>query len=240
MDTEKPSNGPDLLACIAPVLQLAAPLKQQSSLTNDIEAFRSALLTSFDEFEKRCYSEQITASVMQEAKFALTAFVDERVMTSGVDFRVDWMSRPLQLEFFGNNRAGEEFFERLDKLRKSPDQRGTLLEVYFVCLQLGFEGVYKIKGLEQLKALLVDVRAQLEDLKGPVNLALSDNGAPEEGFAMKVGRNVPYWLILSLTLSMITLLFTGFHYVINAEAGQSQTHIDKKIEVLSQLNNTGQ
>lgn len=230
---------PDLLACIAPVLKQVMPLKQKNGVETDLDSFRIELLSAFDAFESACYSEQITASTMQEAKFALTALVDESVMTSDRDFKFDWMSRPLQLEFFGNNRAGEEFFERMDNLRKAGESKLDLLEVYFVCLQIGFEGVYKVKGLEQLKSLVIDIRAQIEDYRGPVPTQLSENGLPQEGFAMKVGRNVPYWVILAVCLSVIVLLFVGFQFVLNKSTNSSNLNLEKNIAVLTELDKTG-
>ena len=176
----------------------------------------------------------------KKLRFALTALIDEMVLTSQVSFRIDWMSRPLQLTFFGNNRAGEEFFERMDNIRRAGEAKRTLLEVYFCVFAIGFSRYYKVKGLEQLKALMVDLRGQLEDYTGPVPITLAEHGAPDEGFAMKVGRHVPYWLILTICVCFIVVLFTGFHYVINQGANDSNTHIDKKIEVLTQLDNTGQ
>lgn len=230
----------DLVACISPVINALTPLKLKQSTNLELEEFRENLITSFDEYERNCYSQQVTTSLMQEVKFALTAMCDEFVMSSGTHFRMDWMSRPLQLEFFGNNRAGEEFFERLGKLRTGGEQKLAALEVYYICLQLGFEGIYKVKGIEQLKALIVDVRAQIEDIKGTPSSQLSDNGIPVEGFAMKVGRNIPYWVILAICLGSIASLFAGFHYVINKQATQSTQVIDNQIEVLTQLNKTNE
>jgi len=227
---------PDLLACIAPVIHALMPLKIHSDVSKISNNFRDEIIECFDQFERKCYENQITTSQMQEAKFALTATCDELVMSSGASFRMDWMSRPLQLEFYGSNRAGEEFFERMEKLRMGSENKVKTLEVYYICLQLGFEGAYKIRGLEQLKALMVDIRAQLEDASEVVNLKLSTNGTPSEGFVMKVGRNLPYWVIFSIGLCLIMFLYMGFHYAINSKAKLSQQAIETKLAVLSQLN----
>ena len=228
----------DLLACISPILHALMPLKVSQDSANIPDDFRSTIIDCFDQFERKCYENQITTSQMQEAKFALTATCDELVMSSGVSFRMDWMAKPLQLEFYGNNRAGEEFFERMEKLRMGSEDKFSVLEVYYVCLQLGFEGAYKVKGLEQLKALIVDVRAQLEDHNGTPEITLSANGAPSEGFVMKVGRNLPYWVILSIGLSIIMFLYMGFHYAVGHSAKASDLRIDKQLEVLKQIDKT--
>jgi len=229
-------NTTDLLACIAPVIHALMPLKLHNDVSTISGDFREHIIECFDQFERKCYENQITTSQMQEAKFALTATCDELVMGSGASFRMDWMSRPLQLEFYGNNRAGEEFFERMEKLRMGSENKLKVLEVYYICLQLGFEGTYKVKGLEQLKALIVDIRAQLEDSTPVVDTRLSAHGTPSEGFVMKVGRNLPYWVIFSIGMSLVMFLYMGFHYVISKEAKTSNQAIETKLAVLKQLN----
>ncbi|SFC95616.1 type IVB secretion system protein IcmH/DotU [Pseudoalteromonas denitrificans] len=224
-----------LLSSISPVISELVALKLGKNKDITCEAFRSEIISCFDSYERDCYENQITTSYMQEAKFALAALVDEMVMSSGHAIRMQWMSRPLQLEFFGNNRAGEEFFERLDNLQKAGESKASVLEVYYLCLQLGFEGAYKVKGLEQLKALIIDIRSQLEDANGAPDIRLSSNGIPTEDFVMKVGRNIPYWVIFSVILSMIVMQFVGFHFLISDQANSSKQHIDKQIEVVSQL-----
>jgi type VI secretion system protein ImpK len=230
MDVNQKS--PDLLACIAPVIHALMPLKVREDISQISANFRDQIIECFDVFERKCYENQIPTSQMQDA---LTATCDELVMSSGASFRMEWMSRPLQLEFYGNNRAGEEFFERMDKLRMGNEDKLKVLEVYYICLQLGFEGAYKIKGLEQLKALMVDIRAQLEDASGSTNMQLSSDGVPQEGFVMKVGRNLPYWVIFSIGLSLIMFLFMGFHYVISSDAKNSNQVIETQLAVMQQM-----
>ncbi|WP_404389752.1 type IVB secretion system protein IcmH/DotU [Pseudoalteromonas phenolica] len=230
---------PDYLACITPVINELALINQDAQSLSSVEACRSRLLASFDVFEKLCYSQQVPASAMQEMKFALTALVDERILTSELEFKLDWMSRPLQLEFFGNHRGGEAFFEKLDALRKGGETKLHVLNVYYVCLQMGFEGIYKIRGLEQLKALIVDVRAQLEDAIGTAPRTLSENGAPSENFAMKVGRNVPYWVIMSVSAFVVVMLFVGFHFVTDKLSKNSNLETAKHQAVLQQLDKAG-
>ncbi|MFC6271090.1 type IVB secretion system protein IcmH/DotU [Pseudoalteromonas fenneropenaei] len=237
METSKQS---DYLACISPIINELAVLSQVKKQVDSAVDCRERLLSAFDHFEKQCYSQQVPASAMQEMKFALTALVDERILTSNLDFKMEWMSRPLQLEFFGSHRGGEAFFEKLDALRKGGDTKLEVLSVYYVCLQMGFEGVYKIKGVEQLKALMVDIRAQLEDAFGAMPRLLSDNGVPAEGFAMKVGRNVPYWVIMSVCLSVVVMLFVGFHFVTDKQARNSNQEAAKHQAVLEQLDKAGQ
>jgi len=76
---------------------------------------------------------------VEEACFALVAFVDETVLRTPWAGHDEWLREPLQLQLYRTNKAGDEFFEHLERLR--PEQTAAR-EIYFLCLALGFEGQY--------------------------------------------------------------------------------------------------
>jgi type IV/VI secretion system ImpK/VasF family protein len=86
----------------------------------------------------------------QEAAFAAVAWVDETMLKLAAWEHVNrWKASPLQLELYQTRNAGEEFFERLARLR--PEQQ-AIREVYFEALGLGFTGRYFL-GQEDAQAL---------------------------------------------------------------------------------------
>jgi type VI secretion system protein ImpK len=76
---------------------------------------------------------------IEEACFALVAFADEMVLRTPWLGHDDWAREPLQLQLYRTNKAGDEFFEHLERLR--PEMTAAR-HVYFLCLALGFEGQY--------------------------------------------------------------------------------------------------
>ncbi|WP_351190196.1 DotU family type IV/VI secretion system protein, partial [Shewanella sp. TB4-MNA-CIBAN-0142] len=56
-----------------------------------------------------------------------------------------WELNPLQLDLFGSQIAGNEFFERLDGLREQGERRLPALEVYHYAMLLGFQGKYRLE-----------------------------------------------------------------------------------------------
>ena len=85
---------------------------------------------------------------LAEARYALVAFIDEQVMRSDWAGRAEWMARPLQLELYRENTAGENFFVRLRALLRAGD-RPVAVEIYYLCLVLGFQGAYRDGGEPQ-------------------------------------------------------------------------------------------
>jgi type IV/VI secretion system ImpK/VasF family protein len=60
--------------------------------------------------------------------------------------REEWLREPLQMQLYRTNRAGNEFFAHLARLR--PEQIAAR-EVYFLALALGFEGQYQGQAAER-------------------------------------------------------------------------------------------
>ena len=94
----------------------------------------------------------VSAEEYNEARFAICAWVDEALLSSSWQGRGEWQKDSLQRRFFQTSDAGEEFFERLNRL--GPQQRDAR-ELYYLCLAMGFKGRYHQAGdeplLEQLK-----------------------------------------------------------------------------------------
>lgn len=71
--------------------------------------------------------------------FPIAAFIDEKILCSNLKEKNKWVKNKLQKTFFNTDKAGEEFFDRLEKLT---DEQKDLRMVYDLCLVLGFKGKY--------------------------------------------------------------------------------------------------
>ena len=132
---------------------------------------------------------------IQRAVFALVAFIDETIIASEWDQREQWLANPLQLQLFNRYDAGEEFFATLDKLRRRPEHERELLELYFLCLALGFRGRYRFIGKEKLLELLETTYSELKRADSKHSLTLSPHGSGEEGVLKTISRELPVWFI---------------------------------------------
>lgn len=104
-----------------------------------VPALRAHLLGLLDGFAKHPEAQAFPPDEVEEARFALTAFADEMILRTEWAGREEWLRDLLQLHLYRTNRAGDEFYDHLNRLR--PDQVHAR-EVYFLCLTLGFEGQY--------------------------------------------------------------------------------------------------
>ena len=166
---------------------------------------RRQMKSLFVSAESRARRLDVNPRDVEDAKYAVVAFLDEVVLNSDWSYRDDWSSQPLQLEYFGTNLAGEEFFTRLDGLMKEQPGRGELLEVYFFCLALGFEGRYRVLGKERLRGLIADVQARLQALRGGSS-ALAPHWKPEKSGRMGAVAGIPVYLIPLLGIAGLVLI----------------------------------
>jgi len=214
-----------LLECTQGLFALAAELKRGDRGASLGEDFRERVIRACDEMERLGFEARISAQDIRDAKYAVVAYIDEAVMSSEWPGRLEWMAEPLQVSFFGDHLAGEKFYERLAELRQRGEQARDVLEVYFVCLQLGFEGMYRLRGLEQLMALQVDLQAQIDNYQRNLEPRITPGAAPAEGMLQQVRQQVPLWVIPTVTLSLAVLAWLGFQAALAHRAGTSAEQI---------------
>ena len=102
-------------------------------------ALRSRFMSLLND-AKRC-ADETGRDPKADAQNAVVALIDETVMNSDWEHSEEWGQEPLQLHYFGQFVAGEDFFHRLDALLKDNDPE--LLEVFYTCLCAGFRGMYR-------------------------------------------------------------------------------------------------
>jgi type VI secretion system protein ImpK len=175
-------------------LSLVLAVRQAASVT-DAPAIRARALELKSKLEDDARRAGFSGPDVEAATFALVGFLDEAVLRSSGPARETWIARPLQLEFYGAMVAGEEFFDRLDRLRKEREARIEALEVYATCLAFGFQGKHAFAGPERLRAMLGEVEADIAAVRGTGRRALAPHAArPDDAQGVAAGTVIPTWM----------------------------------------------
>jgi type VI secretion system protein ImpK len=146
------ANKNDLVAFAGPVFDLILRLKAGIvAPSNNLRPQVAALLL---DFEKRAERYRFNHKIIQVAKFALAAFVDETVLTNNFPLKDEWEKYPLQLEYFGEQLAGNKFFEKLSGMLKQIEVTADAVEIYYVSMLLGFKGRYAVYEHEKLLSIM--------------------------------------------------------------------------------------
>jgi type VI secretion system protein ImpK len=144
-------------------------------------------------------------------KYAFCATVDELILMSQFKVREAWQRQPLQLQFFGEQLAGEQFFAKLETLRREGAPRIQILEVFHMCLLMGFQGKYIIEGSEKLNYLTARLGDEIAHLKGS-RAAFAPHWAPPDQVTNRLKNEVPLWIIASVFALLGVLAFTGLRW----------------------------
>lgn len=188
---------------------------QQARQGGSADAVRVRFRQLFDEAERTGGALGKTPETLQQARYAVAAFVDEMISTSQWPQREDWSARPLQYEFFREHVAGEEFFNRLDAVRRGGGDQ-DLLGVFYLCLILGFEGKYRLHGAEKLKALIAELAQELRATQDGA-VPLSPRGKRPDELIEAVKRGLPSWVVLVASAAVVFFFYVALSFVIRQD-----------------------
>ena len=144
----------------ADALSLATQLARARDLPAP-EELQQRIGTMFEVMARRFREDGLADDDLNNARYALCAFMDEQVLRSSWPGRQQWLAQPLQLVYFNENTAGEGFFARMEALERQPN-RGNVLQIYYLCLALGFQGKYAVHSREAFGALFDHVSAEVD------------------------------------------------------------------------------
>ncbi len=180
---------------------------------NDVETFRRRMKAALQECEREAGVAGYPSADVRDAAFAVVAFLDETILSSRDPRAEEWRKRPLNIELFGQAVAGDLFFDKLldiERRRDSPEL-ADLLEVYLLCLLLGFEGRFAPPLRGEASRIADRLRRRIESIRGlDYRLSPPLQFLPEAPRARADSGNWRWW-ILGSVLGAI-LLFVLFRW----------------------------
>ena len=191
----------------------------------DPAALRARALELKSRFEREAGEQGFSASDTDDAVFSMVAFLDETVLNGRGSARDTWIARPLQLELYGRQLAGEEFFERLERLRKDREARIEALEVACCCLAFGFAGRFKLAAPEKLTALLEDVQRDVSAARGAGFSPLAPNSARRHEAVAETRQGLAWWIPVALFVPAVALSFLLVWWFARIGAGHTASAI---------------
>ncbi len=181
----------DLVRFAGPVFDLI--LRVKSGAVEPSNKLRPKIAQMLEDFEKRAERYRINHKIVRVSKFALAAFVDEVVLTNNFPLKDEWEKNPLQLEYFGEQLAGNKFFEKLESMLGQINQTADAVEIYYVCMLLGFKGKYAVYEQEKLIMTLQNTANALVKAGKIVPTELSPNWLANDQPEPPKKRGVPVW-----------------------------------------------
>lgn len=215
-----------LAETFAPCFTLILKLRAGNEF-GDPDTLRRRTKELLDDAEREALRTGVSPEQIRTAKFALVAFIDETVLSSDWSQKETWASTPLQLELYDQYDAGEVFFDRLEQLRENPKANAEALEIYYLCMTLGFKGKYQIHGQERLREIIEQTYEDLRRLPDLAGKDLAPHGAPRGQVAEEVKSKLPAWVIAAAAALLGLLIYTGMLLYIDDAAHDTANSIQE-------------
>jgi type VI secretion system protein ImpK len=160
----KPEN---LALVFQELLTVGERLRSFRQQVTDPYSFRAQLWAGIKQADEEARRRGYSADDIELAVFAVVAYLDESVLSLRSPIFADWPRQPMQEERYGHHIAGEVFFQNLQKLmgRTDSNELADLLEVYYLCLLLGFAGRYAMGGRGDLRAIVMQTGERIQRIR---------------------------------------------------------------------------
>lgn len=182
-----------LAAALQEAFTATVRLRTNRQMAPDAASFRSHVKGLVAAANEQALAAGYDRHTVKLGIHALIAFLDESVLNSTQPMFADWSRQPLQEEVFGEHRAGETFFTNLGQLlgADASQELADVLEVYALCLELGFRGRYGAGDGGELHRLAELARQKIQRIRGE-SVEISPLWAPPPDERLPASRDV--WL----------------------------------------------
>lgn len=178
------------------------------------ETLRRRVLQLFEAMKTRAHKGGAMPNEVEDARYALAAYLDEMIQYSEWPGKEEWSSKPLQALLFSESKAGSRFFERLAAVRK---RSRAATEVFYHCLVLGFMGEYRITSPHELDDLIEDLRRELTAGMGK---AISVHGKPPEAMSLG-GRQLPLIPLAAGCLLLAVIVIVALYLALTSSQSEA-------------------
>jgi len=222
-----PAQGRDNLALIyQEVLTAIARFRTNRQVATDAGVFRNQMKAAIRAAEAAAMASAYPVEDTRLATFAVVAFLDESILNSGDPVFADWPRMPLKEELFGGHNAGEIFFHCIDRLlaRGDSPQVADVMEVFALCLELGYRGRYSLSGQEGVRPVLSAMGEKMQRIRGGPGPLSPHWAPPHDAVRTKAydpwARRLAFGALGFLLLAL--LLFAVFKVSLNSGASDLQ------------------
>jgi type VI secretion system protein ImpK len=209
-----------------PILQAAAPLlaiasRLQSTVVQaDVASLRHQAMQEVRVFDDRLRAAGVAPEDALVARYLLCTFFDSAVLNTPWGAQSDWSGQSLLVMFHKEKSGGEKFFQILERISAQPARYIDLIELQYVCLALGYEGMYRIdeRGKSRLAELQHNLHRIIRDARSLRDEDLSVHWKGVEDRRNPIFRYVPWWIVAAAGAAVLVTAFVVYHVRLNAAA----------------------
>ncbi|WP_133770282.1 type IVB secretion system protein IcmH/DotU [Pseudomonas graminis] len=245
---------PTLKDLVQDFISMALILRRGRQVTS-VSAFEDSVDRFFAALEREARASNYSVEQVKDTQYALCAFLDESVLRAKMPEapvvakaegstpsanaaleapaeKVNELRRhievsPLQFRHFGVHLAGEGFFDKIETLRADVKRNLDVLEVYHLCLALGFEGKFSVgEGKDQLRYLANTLGQDIARYRKTPK-ALSPDWALPDQVSQMLRHEVPVWVYLALIALVCLAVYLTLDWLLGKDVALLSEHISQ-------------
>jgi type VI secretion system protein ImpK len=217
---------PTLAILATDILLIGVKIRETANL-GQADQLKRLLTAYFKDFERTCLSHGKPAEAVEQAKYALAAFIDETIINSESPCRENWIEAPLQSVFFNDNLAGENFFKRMETMLPDLKRHLDVIEVYYLALALGFQGRYRLSGPEVLPNVVRNLLKRIEGVKGAPPKSISPAAYVHPGVKGREKSGRPFVIGAAIFLTVSVLLYLVMMLASNGALDPARSTVER-------------
>lgn len=172
-------------------------------LGNEVRAFESQL-------RELGYKQETTIA----ARYIICTALDEAVLNTPWGSESAWAQRTLLSVFHNETSGGEKSFVIIERMGQAPMDNIDIIEFFYICLSLGFEGKYRFvaRGRDSLDRIKDDLFSIIRRSRGEYERTLSAKWHGLGSVRKTLSHYIPTWVIVVVALALLFFSYTGFRY----------------------------
>ncbi|MFN3483123.1 type IVB secretion system protein IcmH/DotU [Rhabdaerophilum calidifontis] len=204
-----------LVEAAGPILLLLGRLRA-SLMHARFADLMDQVASAIEAFEKSVRAEGVGAETARDATYALAATADDIVQNIPSEDRQIWTQYSMLSRFFGERVGGVRFFELLDRAKADPHANVDLLELMYVCLSIGFQGIHRTAGggAAALQSIQRNLYETLRRVRPRTTLDLSPHWQGQDIPPPAARLRVPFWSVAAVAGVVLAGIYITFRLLL--------------------------
>jgi type VI secretion system protein ImpK len=222
-----PIYNPILEVC-SPILSLLLRIQEQE-VPLDEKLYQEFVL-ALTLLEEQAHLHLLTTAEVTKIKFALIIFCDEVILHNRLSSHQQWPQYRLQYSLLGIDDGDALFFQHLDKLLKNSKHNINLLELYYLCLELGYQG--NSMDNTQLLRLKVIINQEIIRVKGQPNRVVGQYCRDDYLALMTSKKTMSPASIMIIGIFLFMISFGAVEFFLREKIQQQQYYVKEQVQLL--------
>ena len=221
-----------LLTTLAPIILLTSKVKSSTDHIN-IDELRTNIQEQIEYCQSINFGMDGHKFASEEISYGLCCLLDDMVLNTPWGSKSSWSNESLLVTFHKEAWGGNRFFDYLETMMLNPSKYLDVIELYYIFLELGFEGKYRLQsdGLRELNSLKTNTFLIIEKYRNLEVQPLSDKWESKASYSNYLLRTIPQWVIWSICIFLLVSIYFWFAIKLS----NTTDPIKRKLVVLAEI-----